>query len=97
MIAEISAKLDSVGANISENQKQKFIHLFSNYLDTISHDESDLGQYRDGEHVIETEGRPIKLKSRPIPVHYRHEILKIIEKNLEQGVISPSFSHGVHL
>ena len=92
LIAEISAKLDSVGANISETQKQKFIHQFSNYLDTISHDESDLGQYRDGEHVIETEGRPIKLKSRPIPVHYRHEILKIIEKNLEQGVISPSFS-----
>ena len=25
-------------------------------------------------------------------MHYRKEILKIIEKNLEQGVISPSFS-----
>ena len=92
LIAEISAKMESVSTNITAEQKQKFIDLFSGYLGTISKDESDLGQYTGGEHIIETEGRPIKLKSRPIPVHYRNEILKIIEKNLEQGVISPSFS-----
>ena len=66
MIAEISAKMESVSTNISEDQKQNFIHLFSNYLDTISKDESDLGQYQDGEHIIETEGRPIKTKK---PTH----------------------------
>ena len=76
----------------SMEQKEKFNMVFTEYIDIIARSEFDLGRYNFGEHTIETEGYPVKLRSRPLAVHYRERVGDLLKKNFDQGVIRESFS-----
>ncbi|MEM7421890.1 MAG: reverse transcriptase family protein, partial [Pseudomonadota bacterium] len=89
---ELLRKLADPSISINESEKSQFLQTFLLYPDIVSLFDFDVGRYTAGEHTIETEGPPIRLKSRPTPVHHSKQVKEIIENNLKHGIISPSCS-----
>ena len=73
--------------------KERLIEIFCKHRDTFSKDESDIGLTHLATHHIDTgDSRPIKMAPRCVPLAFKGEDTKCVEKMLNSGAIRPSNS-----
>ncbi|VDI21633.1 Hypothetical predicted protein, partial [Mytilus galloprovincialis] len=76
-----------------EDEKQQLEVLLSEYTDTFSKDEFDIGTYRGVEHSIDTgQTQQIKQRMRRTSLKFVEEKKQQLAKMLKSGVIQPSMS-----
>ena len=81
--------VDETRAVITCQQADQFRKLFVEYKDMFSTKEEPLGQCDLVQHEIKTEGEPIKVPYRSIPVGLREKAVKEETRMKELGVIEP--------
>ena len=84
--------MDETRSVINPQQTDQFRQLLIEYRDVFSTQEKPLGQCDIVQHEIKTEGEPIKVSYRRIPVGLREEAVKEENRMKELGVIEPSES-----
>ncbi|MCG7869970.1 MAG: reverse transcriptase, partial [Candidatus Thiodiazotropha taylori] len=79
--------------NLNEEEKQRVANLLSDYQDTFSRNEWDIGVTHLTEHAIKTEGKgPIRLPPRRVPLAHADKEKEAIEDMKAKGVIRDSVS-----
>ena len=89
---EIEKLMDETRSVINPQQTDQFRQLLIEYRDVFSTQEEPVGECDVVQHEIKTEGEPIKVPYRRIPVGLREETVKEENKMKELGVIEPSES-----
>jgi hypothetical protein len=94
---ELPEKVETLWQNSNEYSNQdervQLRQLLHKYMDILSNDEFDIGQFQGVEHTIETgEAQPIKQRMRRTPLHFVNEEKEQLMKMLQAGVIEPSIS-----
>ena len=89
---KIEILVDETRTVINPQQTDQFRQLLIEYRDVFSTQEEPLGQCDVVQHKIKTEGEPIKVPYRRIPVGLREEAAKEENRMKEPGVIEPSES-----
>ena len=85
--------LKTAGEDCTEDEKAQIAKMLSDYQDTFSKDEFDLGLTNLIEHSIDVgNSKPIKQPPRRVPVAFAAEEEKVIQQLQKQGVIRKSTS-----
>ena len=78
---------------LSENDKVQVINLLKHHRDIFAEDNVSFGRCPWVKYTIDTgDPPPIKLPARPLPLHYREEVIRQYTKLLKDGTVRPSHS-----
>ena len=81
------------GKELTTGQQEVVAHLLSEYQDVFAATKTELGRTHLVEHEIDTgTTRPIKQRTRRVPLHKQDAEGKLVSEMLEQNVIRPSNS-----
>ena len=90
-VEDILSRMD-IG-DLTESENQRLQQVISEYLDTFSKDEDDIGFCDLVEHhIITDDDRPVKVPHRRVPPQQWPEVRDCIQKSLDRGIIRESSS-----
>ena len=90
-VEDILSRMD-IG-DLTESENQRLQQVISEYLDTFSKDEDDIGFCDLVEHhIITDDDRPVKVPHRRVPPQQWPEVRDYIQKSLDRGIIRESSS-----
>ena len=78
--------------DLTEAETEQLRALLASYIDIISTSDADIGRRDKLQHVINTEGSPIKQAPRRLPFNRHQEVREMLDKMLQQQIIEPA--HG---
>ena len=93
--AEVDAAIAKMMSGVEDlvgEETEQLRALLASYIDIISTSDTDVGRTDKLQHVINTEGPPIKQAPRRLPFNRRQEVKEMVDKMLQQQIIEPA--HG---
>ncbi len=92
-LAEVDAaiaKMMSVIKDLTEAETEQLTALLASYIDIVSISDADIGKTDKLQHVINTDGAPIKQAPRRLPFNHHQEVREMVDKVLQHEIIEPA-------
>jgi hypothetical protein len=86
------AKMMSGIEDLTEAEIEQLTALLASYVDIISTSDADIGRTDKLQHVINTDGPPVKQAPRRLPFNRHQEVREMVDKMLQHEIIEPA--HG---